>query len=125
MRKLGFANRWVRLLMTCVRIVTYAILINGQPHGHIVPSRGIRQGDPLSPYLFIICAEALSSMLNHAVGLGKISGVPICRGGTRINHLFFADDSLLFGRANLEEWRQIKDILDVYERASGQKVNIE
>jgi hypothetical protein len=111
--------------MTCVRIVTYAILINGQPHGHIVPSRGIRQGDPLSPYLFIICAEALSSMLNHAVGLGKISGVPICRGGTRINHLFFADDSLLFGRANLEEWRQIKDILDVYERASGQKVNIE
>jgi hypothetical protein len=125
MRKLGFDDRWVRLIMTYIRTISYAILINGQSHGHIVPSKGIRQGDPLSPYLFIICAEALSSMLNHAAGLGRISGVPICRGGTRINHLLFADDSLLFGKANLEEWRHIKEILDVYERASRQKVNME
>jgi hypothetical protein len=75
--------------------------------------------------LFIICAEALSSLLNHFAGLGKISGVPTCRGGTRINHLLFADDSLLFGRANLEEWMQFKDLLDIYGRASGQKINIE
>jgi len=63
MRKLGFANRWVDLMMSCVRTVTYSILINGQPHGHIVPTRGIRQGDPLSLYFFIICAEVMSSML--------------------------------------------------------------
>jgi len=50
MRKLGFANRWVDLMMSCVRTVTYSILINGQPHGHIGLTRGIRQGDPLSPY---------------------------------------------------------------------------
>jgi hypothetical protein len=125
MRKLGFEDRWVMLIMTCVRTVTYAILINGQAHGHIVPSRGIRQGDPLSPYLFIICAEALSSLINHFAGLGKISGVPMCRGGTRISHLLFADDSLLFGRANLEEWRHFKELLDIYGRASGQKINID
>jgi hypothetical protein len=61
--KMGFARRWVDLLMVCVRTVTYSILINGQPHGRIVPSRGIRQGDPLSPYFFILCAEGLSTLL--------------------------------------------------------------
>jgi hypothetical protein len=125
MRKLGFAERWVHLIMTCVRTVSYAVLLNGIPHGHIVPSRGIRQGDPLSPYLFIMCADVLSKLLNHAAGLGKISGVPIRRGGTKINHLLFADDSILFGRATLDEWRQMKNILDEYERFSGQKVNLE
>jgi len=125
MRKLGFAERWVQLIMTCVRTVSYTVLINGLPHGHIVSSRGIRQGDPLSPFPFIMCVEALSRMLDHAAGMGKISGVPIRRGGIRINHLLFADDSILFGKANLDEWRQMKDILEVYERASGQRVNLE
>jgi len=125
MRRLGFAERWVLLIMTCVRTVSYTVLINGLPHGHIAPSRGIRQGDPLSPFLFILCAEALSRMLDQAAGMGKISGVPIRRGGIRINHLLFADDSILFGKANLDEWRHMKNILEVYERASGQKVNLE
>ncbi|XP_062150081.1 uncharacterized protein LOC133858622 [Alnus glutinosa] len=112
--KLGFAERWIRLLMTCVRSVSYALLINGQPHGHIISSRGIRQGDPLSPYFFIICAEALTSMLNHSAGMGKFLGVPISRGGTRISHLLFADDSLLFMLASSRDWQHVKEILDIY-----------
>jgi hypothetical protein len=112
-------------LMSSVRSVAFSILMNGQPHGHIVPTRGIRQGDPLSPNFFIICVDALSTMLNHSARMGKIFGVLIFRGGTKINHLLFASDSLLFGCANLQEWRQIKDILDIYERASRQKVNLE
>jgi hypothetical protein len=64
-------------------------------------------------------------MLNQFIRMGKISGVPISQGGIKINHLLFADDNLLFGRANLREWRQIKDILDIYERALRQKVNLE
>jgi hypothetical protein len=89
MRKLGFDDRWVQLAMTCVRTVSFSILINGQPHGNIIPSRGLRQGDPLSPHFFILCAEGLSSLLNQAEVDGSISGIPITRGGTRINHLFF------------------------------------
>jgi len=91
LRKLGFAPRWIHFLVTCVRTVTYSTLINGQPNGRIVLSHGIRQGDPLSPYFFIICAEAISSMLQYSVRNGDITGVPISRGGTCIHHLFFAE----------------------------------
>jgi hypothetical protein len=123
LQKLGFEMRWINLLMACVRSVTYSILINGRPIGRIFPSRGLRQGDPLSPYLFIICAEALSSSLRNAERARGITGVPISRGGIRIHHLFFADDSLLFCKANTRELNQLESILDCYEGASGQKIN--
>jgi hypothetical protein len=63
MRKIGFGDRWVYLAMTCVRTILFLVLINGQPYGRIMPTRGIRQGDPLSPYFFILCAEGMSSLL--------------------------------------------------------------
>jgi hypothetical protein len=115
MIKIGFARRWVDLLMVCVRTVTYSILINGQPHENIVPTRGIRQGDPLSPYFFILCAESLSTMLQSAEQEGWLTGLPISRGGTRISHLFFADDNLLFCRASIVEWVKTQEILEAYE----------
>ena len=123
MLKIGFEQRWVTMIMTCVRTVSYSVLINGQPFGHIRPPRGIRQGDPLSPYLFILCAEGLSTLLHHTGKERKITGLPIAKGGTKINHLFFADDSLLFCRASVPEWAHIQTLLDIYERASGQKLN--
>jgi hypothetical protein len=123
MRKLGFDNRWVNLLMSCVRTVSYAILVNGQPFGQIIPTRGIRQGNPLSSYLFILCAEAMSTMIQHSACESSIMGIPISRGGIRINHLLFADDSLLFCRANLREWDHIHRLLGQYEAASGQQLN--
>jgi hypothetical protein len=108
MRKMGFASQWVRLAMTCVRTVTYSVLIHGRPYGRIVPSRGIRQGDPLLPYFFILCAEGLSAHLQRAEADRRIMGLPITRGGTKLNHLFFADDSLLFCKANIIEWGRIQ-----------------
>jgi hypothetical protein len=125
MRRLGFHDRWIKLVMICVRSVTYSVLINGVPHGHIRPSRGIRQGDPLSPYLFILCAEGLSHSLCKAEKEGKINGLAIAKGGTKINHLLFADDSILFCKANFVEWGNVHKILEVYEIASGQKLNRE
>ena len=123
MLRLGFDERWVSLIMICVRTVSYSVLINGQPFGHIQPFGGIRQGDPFSLYLFILCAEGLSSLLNQAERDGRIKGLPIAKRRTKINHLFLADDSLLFCRASAMEWAHMQLIMDQYENASGQKLN--
>ncbi|XP_041025465.1 uncharacterized protein LOC121265859 [Juglans microcarpa x Juglans regia] len=77
----------------------------------------------LSLYLFILCAEVLSKMLNQAEARGDIYGIPIARGQLHINHLFFADDSLHFCKANAMEWSRLIDILSMYEKASGQRLN--
>jgi hypothetical protein len=62
---LGFDSRWIGLILKCISLVSYAVLINGEPHGHITLIFGIRQGNALSPYLFVLCTEALSAMLQH------------------------------------------------------------
>ena len=103
MVKLGFHERWISLVMRCVSSVTYSIRINGKPRVHIVPTRGIRQGDPLSPYLFMLCAEGLSSLIRRAVENGDMEGLAVSRGGPRLSHLFFADDSLIFCKASMDE----------------------
>ena len=95
MTKLGFSEQWVERVMKCVTTVRYRIKVNEEYSDSIVPHRGLRQGDPLSPYLFILCAEGLSSMLQRAEENGKIEGISVCRGAPKIYHLFFADDSLI------------------------------
>lgn len=125
MKRLGFSPRWIQLIMMCIRSVSYAVLVNGQSVGCIKPTRGIRQGNPLSPYVFILCAEALSSLLHRAETTGYITGVPTSKREPRLSHLFFVDDSLLFCKANSVEWRRLVRLLDRYETASGQKLNKE
>lgn len=66
MTKLGFHERWVSLIMKCVSTVSYQVWVNGELTNEIIPTRGLSQGDPLSPYLFLICAEGFSSLLNVA-----------------------------------------------------------
>ena len=125
MRKMGFNERWINLTMICVKTVTYSILVNGEPRGLIHSSRGIRQGDPLSPFLFLLCTEGLNGLIKNAELKGDIHGFSLCRRGPKITHLLFADESLLFCRATVEECANVLNILEAYERASGQKVNRE
>ena len=125
MEKMGFHEKWIQLIMKCINTVSYCVIINGAIHGSIFPTRGLRQGDPLSPYLFLLCADGFSSLINEAVRNQGLSRISICRGCPLVSHLFFADDSLLFCKASEQECRKMIEILELYEAASGQKVNAE
>ena len=122
MAKLALNERWIHLAKEIVTTASYSILINGEPRGHIKPSKGIKQGDPLSPYLFLMCAEGLSAMLRRAGERRQLHGILSYRNGIQISHLLFANDSLLFCQATVEECQQLKTILEQYEKASGQSI---
>ena len=123
--RLGFIARWIELVMNCIMSVSYSVVVNGEPNGMIYPSRGLRQGDPLSPYLFLLCGEGFSTLLHRAEDSRELHGVVCSRGGPKIFHLFFVDDSLLFCNATVEECGVLMEKLKLYEKASGQSINME
>jgi hypothetical protein len=99
--------------------------VNGLPNRSFKPERGIRQGDTLSPYVFILCANVLSSLIHKGARNKEIHGIQVARNAPKITHLFFADDSLLFARANQKKAEVILNILQSYQNASGQLVSLE
>lgn len=123
MRKMGFANGWVRLIMESMPLVSYKVKDNDSYTHRFFSHRGLRQGDPLSLYLFILCAEGQSAMLQRAEKERKITGVRICKKAPTVNHQFFADDSLILTKAEVSGAQELTRILEVYEMGSGRMIN--
>jgi hypothetical protein len=119
MLKMGFDQRWVDLILACVKTVKYKVRVNAMETNTVIRTRGLRQGDPLSPYLFLLVAEGLSSLLKGAESREEIQGVRVCRNTPVISHLLFADDSLILMEANREQAVKLKNILDHYCANSG------
>jgi len=124
MIQMGFDRQWVRWIMMCVETVDYFVIVNNEMVGPIIPGRGLRQGDPLSPYLFILCAEGLSALICKAERCGDLHGISICTHAPTISHLLFADDCFLFFMADEKEAQVMKNILHTYELASGQAISL-
>ena len=123
MRRMGFTKKWINLMMLCMKTVTYSILVNGEPQGLIRTTRGIRQGDPLSPFLFLLCTEGLHGLISQAATEGELHGFSLCRRGPKLTHLLFADYSFLFCRATPQECRKVLEILETSSLCSGQHIN--
>ncbi|KAM1778364.1 hypothetical protein ACFX12_039868 [Malus domestica] len=124
MERMGFCSQWRSLVMGCVKTVDFAVILNGQPGRKFTPSRGIRQGDPLSPYLFILVSDVFSILLQMAVDRRQLIGISLHAGCPVISHMFFTDDTLLFLKADKQNCCTLNRLIDSYCLASGQQVNV-
>ncbi|XP_057730894.1 uncharacterized protein LOC130946239 [Arachis stenosperma] len=110
--------------MNCVTASSLSILWNENRLNGFTPSRGLRQGDLMSPYLFVLCMERLLCFISHQVDLGLWEPVAVSRGGPRISHLMFADDLLLFCKATKRQVQNVMLVLATFCKASGMKINV-
>jgi hypothetical protein len=125
MEKLGFHPIWINWIRLCISSASFSIILNGSPFGKFFPERGLRQGDPLSHFLFILGTEVISRLLFREEALGNIRGLKISRNAPAIHHFFFADDLLIFGKATPKEAKSIQTCLEKYCLWFGQSINPE
>ena len=111
--------------MSYVSTTTISILINGGKSGSFKPTRGIRQGDPLSPYLFILCMKYLGFLINESCRMKDWIPLKASRQSLGVSHLFFADDLMLFAKVNKAGAESIKKVLSIFCKDSGQLVSAE
>ncbi|KAM1551666.1 hypothetical protein ACFX10_043769 [Malus domestica] len=124
MVNLGFAPLFCSWIKECISTISFSVLINGSPTGYFRPERGLRQGDPLSPFLFLLCTEGFSMLITRSLERGALHGFKISPIGVPLTHLFFADDSVVFGNASVEEAKSIVEVLKTYARGFGQEINL-
>jgi hypothetical protein len=123
MRRLGFSVRWCRWIRGCVCCGNLSVLVNGCPTEDINIKRGLKQSDPLAPFLFLLVVEGLSCLVRSAEACGLYHGFKVGNSGLSISHLQYADDTLFLGEATMPNLWALKTILRCFEFVSGLKVN--
>ena len=124
---MGFGLKWREWIKACISTVCFSVLVNGSPIGFFGSSRGLRQGDPLSPLVFLLIMEVLSRILKKTEDNGLLHGFqvgPVNSIGVRISHLLFADDTILFCDASKDQLLSIRLALSCFQAFTGLKVNI-
>jgi hypothetical protein len=118
----GFGDKFTNWILSCVTSANFAVMINGEATSFFKSERGLRQGCPLSPYLFILIMEGLSLLLSKSFTEHHISGIKVSK-FIKIVHLMFVDDVLLMTKADLAEWLVIQDVLQLFCSVSGLSIN--
>jgi len=121
----GFSHDWIEWVMNLTSSAFFSLLVNGSPSQPFNPSRGIRQGDPLSPFLFILMAEGLGRSIRAHHQANEFRGIKLFQDLEAQTHQQFVDDTMLMGHASVQEARTIKAILDLFSEASGLDINVD
>ncbi|KAL5545374.1 hypothetical protein UlMin_005061, partial [Ulmus minor] len=124
LEKKGFGARWRTWMRGCISSANFSIMINGKPRGRFGASRGLRQGDPLSPFLFILVADILGRMMDKAVSIGEVKGFKVGREEVVVSHLQFADDTLFLLDPDQSNIQKVHTILNFFSMCSGLKINM-
>lgn len=117
-----FPTKWVNLIRACITTVQHCLIINGSTTNRFSPKRGIRQGEPISPYLFILCMETLTFLINKKVG--SRNWTPVGFRDVTISHLLYANDVLLFAKVNNKSIKAINAVLESFMPLSGLNINL-
>ncbi|GJS75871.1 putative RNA-directed DNA polymerase [Tanacetum coccineum] len=123
MKRMGFGSKWIKWVENCLKSATMSILVNGSPTEEFRLERGVRQGDPLSPFLFILAAEGLNAIVSEAVDKGIFKGIVVGSDRVMVSHLQYADDTIFFREWNKENAKSLMCILKCFEEVSGLRVN--
>ena len=121
--RFGFSSKFIGWIMECISSMSFSILVNGGMTKIFKPSLGLRQGNPLSPYLFIICQEVLSRLIDREFLYGNVKGVKMNVAGLAFTHVMYADDIMVFAKANCREVKILDECLDKYCAWSRQLIN--
>lgn len=122
LKAFGFAQHWINWILAMVKSPSFSILVNVAPSNPLFPSRGIRQGDPTSPFLFVILMEGLSRIIKSAKDRNIINLQPLIHSPSTI-HQQFMDDTMLHGTPTIKEAQGFKAILNLFSQASGMDLN--
>ncbi|CAN0902963.1 LINE-1 reverse transcriptase homolog [Linum grandiflorum] len=123
--RLGFHSSFIAWVEACITTFSYSVNFNGRRVGFFKPTRGLHQGDPLSPLLFAIVSERLSALFKKQLKLGVLKGIKIARRAPVVSHLFFVDDAFIFLKIDADSISSLKNLFALYQGISGQKINFD